>query len=510
MVRVRRAILSVSDKAGLVDFAKGLHDLGVDLLASDGTAKVLRNHGVAATPVAHVTGQEELLGGRVKTLHPRIHAALLARDEDREVLAALGVEPIDLAVVNLYPFEEAMRRGAPEGEAMERIDVGGVALIRSAAKNHARVAVVVRPARYPAILEALRRGDGTLDEATRRALAEEAFAYTAAYDAAIYRYFWRRRGAALPPELRMAFDRLAVLRYGENPYQEAAFYRDPFYDGVSLADAEQLHGKALSYNNILDLDAALQLALEFDEPAAVVIKHTNPSGVAVDEDLAAAYADAYACDPKAAYGSVVGLNRPVDEGTAKGMRRHFIEAVVAPDYDEAALAVLRRKRFLRIMRTGRPFERTDGLFHIAVRGGMLVQTVAFPQLGPGDLKVVTRRRPTRNEVEDMLFATKVCKHVKSNSIVLAKDRRTVGIGAGQMSRVDAVYLAGYKANERGEGSVLSSDAFFPFRDGIDAAADAGVVAIAQPGGSIRDQEVIDAADERGLAMVFTDLRLFKH
>ena len=512
MVEVHRALLSVSNKEGLADFARGLRSLGAILFATGGTATFLRSAGLTVADLEQITGRGAILGGRVKTLDPKVHGAILAvptSEAHMRDLAALGVERFDLVVVNLYPFSETIAKQAPDAEVIENIDIGGVALLRSAAKNAEHVAVLSDPGQYPSVLEELRR-TGTIARETRARLALEAFAVTSMYDAAISNWLSQRAGHSLPPHLRLAFAKVQDLRYGENPYQKAAFYRDPSERGLSLADADQLHGKELSFNNLLDFHAALDLALEFEDPAAVIIKHGNPSGVANRDELAEAYAAAYAGDPKAAYGCVVGFNRTVDLPTAKAMKGHFVEGILAPNFSADALDRLKKRENLRLLRPRGTWDARPGWQAIHIRGGFLVQTVASPALKPADLKVVTKAKPTDAQIRDLLFATKVAKHAKSNAVVLAADRATVAIGAGQVSRVDAVALAALKAGTRAKGSVLSSDAFFPFRDGIDEAGRAGVAAVLQPGGSIRDSEVIDAADEHGIAMVFSGVRFFKH
>jgi len=506
----RRAILSVSDKRGIVDFAKGLVALGYELLATDGTAKILRAERVPVRNVADYTGHPEVLGGRVKTLHPKIFAAILAPEGRTDELRKDGVEPMDLVVANLYPFEETIAKpGVSHADAIENIDIGGVALIRAAAKNANRVTVVVKPSRYPEVLEALRRGG--VPAPLREDLALEAFEYTSGYDAAIYNYLARRKGGLFPPALRLAMPKIADLRYGENPHQKAAVYRESV-PHASVGNAEKLNGREMSYNNFLDLDAALRIAMEFERPAAAVVKHTNPSGVAIAEVLADAYQTAQAADPISAYGGVVGVNRTIDVAMARAMKPHVLDAVIAPGYEPAALEILKQKKkgSLLIVQTRGEFRRDHGLDMVRVLGGLLVQTTDYPELRPASLKVVTKKAPTLEQVRDLLFATKVSRFVKSNSIVLAEGERTVGIGAGQMSRVDACMLACYKAKDAARGSVAVSDAYFPFRDGIDELANGGIASIAQPGGSIRDAEIIAAADEHGIAMVFTGLRLFKH
>lgn len=511
MVSARRALLSVSDKEGLVDFARGLHELGFEIISTEGTARTLKEAGIPSTTVSEYTGLKEGLGGRVKTLHPRIFAGILAPRGDEPDLQDLGARAIDLVVANLYPFEGVTAKSnVSEAEAIENIDIGGVSLIRAAAKNMERVAVVVSPKRYPDVLRVL-KDDGTLPQPLREDLALEAFEYTSRYDAAIYNYLCRRKRLTFPPAIRIAYEKAADLRYGENPYQKAALYREPIAV-ASAAAAEKLQGKELSYNNLVDVDSALRVALEFDRPAAAVIKHTNPCGVALADSLADAYEAAHSADPISAYGGVVGLNRAVDMPTAKAMKPHPLDAVIAPGYDAEALEILKRKKkgsFL-ILRTRGEFRRDHGLDMVRILGGLLVQTTDFPELHPESWKVVTKAAPTREQIRDLLFGIRVSKFVKSNSIVLTKGERTVGIGAGQMSRVDACMVACYKAREASRGSVAVSDAYFPFRDGLDELGKGGVVAVAQPGGSIRDAEVIEAADEHGIAMVFTGLRLFKH
>ena len=508
--RARFAILSVSNREGLVEFAHGLADAAYGLLATDGTARYLRAHTIAVRTVADYTGQPELLGGRVKTMHPKIFAGLLAAEEDAPALSRDGIELIDLVAANLYPFSEAIAKPrATHRDAVENIDIGGASLIRAAAKNAERVTVVVRPERYPEVLKAIRHG--TVPIALREALALEAFEYTSGYDATIFGYLWRRHGSiSIPPALRLALPKVTDLRYGENPYQHAALYADPAAPGSSLARAEQLHGKELSYNNLLDLDAALRLAHEFDRPAAAVIKHTNPSGTAIAASLAEAYTRAHDADPAAAYGCVVGLNRTVDDATAAAMKPHFVEAVVAPGYEPAAIERLRSKKDLRVLRARPPSAEATELEVVRISGGVLVQTLGPLEFDPRSWKVVTTSAPTTEQRRDMAFGVRVSRYVKSNSIVLADSETTVGVGAGQMTRVDASTLACMKAGPRARGSVAVSDAFFPFRDGIDALARGGVAAIAQPGGSIRDAEILAAAEEHGIAMVFTGLRLFRH
>ncbi len=514
MVSSRWALLSAFNKEGLEELSKELRGWGYRLMASQGTAKHLTSKGVTVEDVRNLTGWGELLAGRVKTLHPKILAGILARkdsSEDMRELEELEAAPIDVVVVNLYPFEEAVKANASIAEAQEKVDVGGVTLIRAAAKNWSRVSVLTSPSQYPDFIREVRSLEGEVSEETRRSLAVEAFAVTSRYEASIYNHLYHALGGkGFPPELRLAYSEAGRLRYGENPYQAAAFYRDPRYEGASVATSEEIFGRGLSFNNILDLDAAMELVMKFDRPTAAIIKHTNASGVASSDHMSEAYQLARATDPKSAYGCVVGFNRKVDEDTAMAMKKHFIEAVIAPDYEGGALEIFKGKKKLRVLRTGRGLAWEGCTQALGIRGGLLVQTRERVQLRPESLKVVSRVPPTKEQVSAMLFACKVLGHVKSNAIVLAKDERTVGIGSGQMSRVDSVILAGMKAGTEARGSVLASEAFFPFRDGIDEAAKVGVRAIVQPGGSIRDQEVIQAADEHGLAMVFTGVRIFKH
>jgi phosphoribosylaminoimidazolecarboxamide formyltransferase/IMP cyclohydrolase len=521
---IRRALVSVSDKTGLIELARTLAELRVELISTGGTHRVLKEAGLAVRDVSEVTGFPEILDGRVKTLHPRIHAGILAvRDNPRHaaVLAEQQIGPIDLVVCNLYPFEATVARpGVPHEEIIENIDVGGPSMIRAAAKNYPDVAVVTDPGQYPAIIEELRAEGGSLRLETRQRLAAAAFARTAAYDAAISAYFAEQLGPGeWPPVLALSFTKRLALRYGENPHQRAAFYVEPGCRHACVATAETLHGKELSYNNLLDLDSALNLVREFAQPAAVVIKHNNPCGAAVADTLEAAFRRAYEGDPQSAYGGILGFNRQVDEATAQQITEpgRFIECIVAPGYSEAAFHLLTTrptwKKNVRLLRTG-PLDigpdRARALDFRRVDGGLLVQTRDLPADDFADAKVVTKRAPTAAELADLRFAWLVCKHVKSNAIVLAKGGMVVGVGAGQMSRVDSVHLAVRKAGERVRGAVLASDAFFPFRDNIDEAARAGVTAVAQPGGSLRDADSIVACDEHGLAMLFTGARHFRH
>jgi phosphoribosylaminoimidazolecarboxamide formyltransferase/IMP cyclohydrolase len=523
---VGRALISVSDKARLAELAHGLAAHGVALLSTGGSAAALRAAGLAVTEVADHTGFPEMLDGRVKTLHPAIHGGILARRDDPAHMAALaqrGIAPIDLVVVNLYPFAATVARGADPETCIENIDIGGPALIRAAAKNHDSVAVVTDPADYPAVLEELQR-DGAIGAPLRRRLAAAAFAHTAAYDAAIAAWLAGQQGERFPPVLTLAAERRQLLRYGENPHQGAAFYAmrpvgAPPRPGV--ATARQLQGKALSYNNLNDTDAAFELVAELERPAVAIVKHANPCGVAVADSLAEAYQRALACDPVSAYGGIVAVNRPLDAATAEAIARLFVEVVIAPSVEAAGAAALAGKANLRLLEAGGlPDPAAPGLALRSLADGLLLQDRDAGRSDPGELRVVTRRAPSERELADLLFAFRVAKHVKSNAIVYARDGTTVGIGAGQMSRVDSSRIAAWKAREAAEaagepmsralGSVVASDAFFPFPDGLLAAAEAGATAVIQPGGSLRDDAVIAAADEAGLAMVFTGMRHFRH
>ncbi|MFQ5908326.1 MAG: bifunctional phosphoribosylaminoimidazolecarboxamide formyltransferase/IMP cyclohydrolase [Thermoplasmata archaeon] len=512
MVRSRTALLSASNKEGLEDLARELLAWDYTLVASEGTASYLSGKGLKVRRAADVTGWEEMFQGRLKTLHPALLAGILARRNepgDRADLEARGVEPIDVVAVNLYPLEPPSSASG-EGDPLAAMDVGGVTLVRAAAKNFRDVSVLTDPAQYPRFIRELRAGKGVVPEESRRAWAEEALALTSRYEASLYNRFTQDNPEAFPPDLRLAFDRAWSLRYGENPYQPAAFYRDPEFPGISVASSEELFGRDLSFNNILDLNAALELAMKFERPTAAIVKHTDACGVASAKTLPDAYLQARATDPKSAYGCVIGFNRVVDEETATALRPHFVEGIIAPDFGVDALKVLREKKKLRALRTGREIAWEPATQTWGVRGGMLVQTRSYLPLEAEDLKVVTQAQPTKDQVRGMLFAHRVLGSLKSNAVVLAKEERTVGLGGGQASRVDAVILACRKAGDEAEGSVLASDAFFPFRDGIDEAARGGVKAVLQAGGSIRDAEVIAAADEHGMAMAFTGVRVFKH
>jgi phosphoribosylaminoimidazolecarboxamide formyltransferase/IMP cyclohydrolase len=541
MMRVQRALISVSEKRGVVELGRALEALGVEILSTGGTAKLLREAGVAVRDVSEATGFPEMLGGRVKTLHPKIHGGILARRNLPEDLAALekhGIAPIDLVVVNLYPFAEAAARAETSAEGLiEEIDIGGPSLIRAAAKNCHAVGVVTSPDDYRQVMEEL-KANGCLSLETRVTLARKAFAVTAAYDSLIARALEEihvepsregpgglggtlKRGAAhgFPSFLAQPARKVLDLRYGENPHQRAALYR---LGAGGVANGRQLQGKELSYNNLLDLDAAWELASEFSEPAAVIIKHTNPAGVAVAATQPEAFERALACDPVSAFGGILGFNRPVTEATANAVGKLFVECVVAPGFERSAAEVFAKKKNLRLVEVRKADSsavHSSGIAGVgmtpewsarSISGGLLVQDKDRGQLDMTKLKTVTKRAPTAEEMAALLFAWVVCKHAKSNAIVYARDGRTVGVGAGQMSRVDSVKLAGMKAVLPVKGCVMASDAFFPFRDGLDAAAQAGITAVIQPGGSIRDQEVVKAADEHGIAMILTGMRHFRH
>ena len=532
LVKVRRALISVSDKTGIVEFARELKRFDVEIISTGGTAKALRDAGIEVRDVSDVTGFPEMMDGRVKTLHPLIHGALLGLRDNSEHIAAMrehNIEPIDMVVVNLYPFEQTiMREGVTLDEAVEQIDIGGPAMIRSAAKNFAYVAVVADTSHYDFIVHEMNQHDGALTSELRQELALDAFSLTSSYDESIQKYFNELEGKEYPiviaPDQLLNCDalvmhRISELRYGENPHQKAALYRleDPFRSDPSsdvdapagLAEAELLSGKEMSFNNYVDAEAAWQLVSDFDELACAIIKHTNPAGVGFGETTEEAYRRALACDSVSAFGGILAFNAPVDEAAASAATEIFTEVIIAPDFDEAALGVLRGKKNLRVLKIGET-QISEGLEYKQISGGMLVQTRDTHRLKREDLNVVTKRAPSDKEIDDLLFAWTVCKHTKSNAIVYARDKQTVGVGAGQMSRVDSVKIGAMRAQLPLAGSVLASDAFFPFRDGIDEAAKHGITAVIQPGGSVRDQEVIDAADEHGIAMVLTGVRHFKH
>ncbi|HEV2789726.1 MAG TPA: bifunctional phosphoribosylaminoimidazolecarboxamide formyltransferase/IMP cyclohydrolase [Solirubrobacterales bacterium] len=521
-VRVRRALISVSDKTGVADFAKGLAALGIEVLSTGGTATALREAGIEVTDVSQFTGQEEILGGRVKTLHPRLHAALLARRGDSEHMATLereGIEPIDVVCVNLYPFEQTVagHEVAPE-VAIENIDIGGPTMIRAAAKNHESVAVVVKPESYDAVLAELEETGGEICATTRHWLANEAFAQTARYDAAISRWF-STEYEDFPEHVAVAYEKVLDLSYGENPHQRAALYSEAGVRSHILSRVSKLHGRALSFNNVLDYDSARSLVGDFESPACVIVKHNNPCGVAIGEDALEAYLKALACDPISAYGGVIALNRPVGRELAEKLHENFVEVLSAPGYEDGALEVLQQKEAIRILdeeerRQANPTERDVK----RVLGGLLIQDRDGDPEPRELMEAVTKTEPTEQQWRDMCFAWTVSRRVRSNAIVIAKDGATLGIGAGQMSRVDSVRLAVEKCREaRGEeaasllaGSALASDAFFPFADGPELAIQAGTTAVIQPGGSKRDAEVIEACESAGVTMVFTKHRHFRH
>ena len=515
MLTVRRALISVSDKRGLVPFVSGLADLGVEIISTGGTCRALREAGIDVIEVSEKTGFPEIMDGRVKTLHPTIHGGLLGRrGTDEGVMAEHGIEPIDLLAVNLYPFEQTIaREDATIDDAIENIDIGGPAMIRAASKNHEGVAVVVDPDDYASVLVSLQKNELSLE--SRRRLAAKAYAHTASYDTAITRYLSKSlNDNTLGERILHAGSLVQRMRYGENPHQDAAFYIDQRAPKGSLATAEQLQGKALSYNNIADSDAALECVKQFANPACVIVKHANPCGVAVAENILAAYKKAFQTDPTSAFGGIIAFNRPLDAATAKAIiDRQFVEVIVAPSIEDDAAAVLGEKKNVRVLRTGELVESVSSFDFKKVSGGLLVQNTDMGRITADDLKVVTEKVPTSKQIDDMLFAWTVVKYVKSNAIIFCKDHMTIGVGAGQMSRVYSTRIAAIKAADEGldvKGSVMASDAFFPFRDGIDAAAETGIAAIIQPGGSMRDDEVIQAANEHGLAMVFTGMRHFRH
>ena len=529
MVTIRRALVSVSDKTGLANLARALGRFGVEILSTGGTARAMREAGARVIDVAEFTSAPEILDGRVKTLHPRIHGGLLGRPtaEHRAEMAAHGIEPIDLVVVNLYPFEATIARpGVHFGDAIENIDIGGPSMIRSAAKNHERVAVVVDPADYEALITELDHNQGALSATTRFRLATKAFGRTAAYDGAIANFLSALPAEApahdaaavpapFPATLTLQFQHGTVLRYGENPHQQAACYRQPQPPArPSVAFATVLQGKELSYNNLVDLESALETALEFNDPACVVIKHSNPCGAATAADCLSAYDLARACDPVSAFGGVVAFNRAVDGPLAARLAEIFLECIIAPSFDAAARAVLEGKKNLRLQAnggdSGPPPPALTGLTVRSLRGGLLAQTRDDVTALARDARVVSKRAPTAEELRALDFAWRIAKHVKSNAIVFCRGTVTVGVGAGQMSRVDSVRIAVEKAQSPTAGCVVASDAFFPFRDGLDAAARAGATAVIHPGGSVRDAEIVAAADEHGLAMVVTGMRHFWH
>jgi phosphoribosylaminoimidazolecarboxamide formyltransferase/IMP cyclohydrolase len=518
----RRALLSVSDKTGIVELARALDEHGVALLSTGGTFKTIQDAGVPVTEVAAHTGFPEMMDGRVKTLHPKIHGGILGRrGQDDVVMDEHGIDPIDAVFVNLYPFAETVARPDCTFElAIENIDIGGPAMVRSSAKNHQDVLVVVDPGDYERVIAEL--AGGGIDFEARKALAVKAFRHTARYDAMVSAYLGEAPGLGeesgpdrdFPESLTLTFDKAQDMRYGENPHQAAAFYRESGNLDGTIAGLNQLQGKALSYNNVADTDAALECVKVFEEPACVIVKHANPCGVAEAADINTAYELAFASDPTSAFGGIIAFNRPLDGPTLDSiLERQFVEVVIAPEVDEAAVSLARRKKNVRLLNSGPFTPRSRGLEMKRVGGGLLVQSADELCWGESGLDVKTERAPTDAELDDLSFAWKVAWFVKSNAIVYAKDRQTIGVGAGQMARVTSAIIAGIKAGDAGltvPGSVMASDAFFPFRDSIDAAAEAGITAIVQPGGSMRDEEVIQAANEHDIAMVFTGVRHFRH
>ncbi|MFP1886909.1 bifunctional phosphoribosylaminoimidazolecarboxamide formyltransferase/IMP cyclohydrolase [Lonsdalea quercina] len=523
---LRRALLSVSDKAGIVEFAQALSERGVELLSTGGTARLLADAGLPVTEVSDYTGFPEMMDGRVKTLHPKVHGGILARrGQDDAVMAQHDIQPIDMVVVNLYPFAQTVaKEHCTLADAIENIDIGGPTMVRSAAKNHNDVAIVVKNGDYSSIIDELDSHEGSLTDETRFDLAIKAFEHTAAYDSMIANYFGTlvpayhgdtsRPAGHFPRTLNLNFIKKQDMRYGENGHQQAAFYIEEEVKEASVATATQWQGKALSYNNIADTDAALECVKEFAEPACVILKHANPCGVAIGDSILDAYERAYKTDPTSAFGGIIAFNRELDEATAQAIvSRQFVEVIIAPSVSDAALRVTAAKQNVRVLTCGQWQQHIPSLDFKRVNGGLLVQDRDLGMVDASQLRVVTERQPTEAELRDALFCWKVAKFVKSNAIVYARDNMTIGIGAGQMSRVYSAKIAGIKAEDEGlvvEGSVMASDAFFPFRDGIDAAAAVGITCVIQPGGSIRDDEVIAAANEHGIAMLFTDMRHFRH
>lgn len=519
---VRRALISVSDKTGIVEFAQALHQRSVEILSTGGTYQLLREHDIPAIDISSYTGFPEMMDGRVKTLHPKVHGGILGRSgQDDAIMEEHGIQPIDLVVVNLYPFEQTIARSDCDlPMAIENIDIGGPTMVRSAAKNHKNTTIVVNTSDYQRVLAEMDASDNQVSDKTRFDLAVKAFEHTAYYDGAIANYLGTLTGdevaaETFPRTFNRQFNKVQDLRYGENAHQKAAFYIDHDEPAGSIATARQLQGKALSYNNIADTDAALECVKSFTQPACVIVKHANPCGVAVGTDTLEAYNRSYATDPTSAFGGIIAFNRKLDAITARTIiDRQFVEVIIAPEIDAEAEVVLKDKQNIRLLTCGAfPDVPAKQLDMKRVNGGLLVQDADTRLVGPSELKVVTERAPTEQEMTDLMFAWKVGKFVKSNAIVYAKNNQTIGVGAGQMSRVYSARIAGIKAADEGlevKGSVMASDAFFPFRDGIDAAASAGITAVIQPGGSMRDQEVIDAANQAGIAMVFTGVRHFRH
>ncbi len=509
---MKRALISVSNKNNITDFAKGLSELGIEVISTGGTLKSLQESGVDAIAIDEVTGFPEIMDGRVKTLHPKVHGGLLGKRSNPDHMKQMeenDIQPIDIVVVNLYPFKETLQKaGVSKEEIIENIDIGGPTMLRSAAKNFEDVLVIVDPEDYPRVLEALKVVNVSLE--LRQQLAAKVFRHTANYDAMIAGYFAGETGEEFPETYTVTYEKVQDLRYGENPHQAAAFYRAPLSTGLSLARAKQLHGKELSYNNIQDANAALEIVEEYSEPAAVAVKHMNPCGIGIADSLSQAFQSAYDADPVSIFGGIVALNREVDAATAEILSGIFLEIVVAPGFTNEALEILTQKKNIRLLEVD--MTQTKEVTHklTSVSGGVLIQHQDAGQVTADDIKVVTKRQPTEKEIADLLFAWKAVKHVKSNAIVLAKDNQTIGIGAGQMNRVGSAKIAIEQAGEKAQGSVLASDAFFPMPDTVENAIKAGVTAIIQPGGSKRDQDSIDVCDEHGIAMVYTNMRHFKH
>lgn len=524
---IRRALISVSDKTGIVEFAQALAERGVDILSTGGTARLLAEQGIAVTEVSDYTGFPEMMDGRVKTLHPKVHGGVLGRrGQDDDVMAKHGINPIDMVVVNLYPFAETVaKEGCTLADAVENIDIGGPTMVRSAAKNHKDVTIVVNASDYDRVIAEMDANDKSLTLETRFDLAIAAFEHTAAYDGMIANYFGtmvpsygeNKEGdeeSKFPRTFNQQFEKKQDMRYGENSHQAAAFYVEANPQEASVSTARQIQGKALSYNNIADTDAALECVKEFNEPACVIVKHANPCGVALGKDILEAYNRAYQTDPTSAFGGIIAFNQELDAETASAIvERQFVEVIIAPSVSAEAIEVVAAKKNVRLLECGEWTTKTTGFDVKRVNGGLLVQDRDQGMVSQDDLKVVSKRQPTEEELKDALFCWKVAKYVKSNAIVYAKGDMTIGVGAGQMSRVYSAKIAGIKAADEGlevAGSVMASDAFFPFRDGIDAAAEAGIKCVIQPGGSMRDDEVIAAADEHGMAMIFTGMRHFRH
>lgn len=516
MLSVKRALISVSDKSGIVEFAKGLEELGVEIISTGGTLKTIQDAGVNVIGIEEVTKFPEMMDGRVKTLHPVVHGGILARRDLQEHLDKAkehSIGLIDMVVVNLYPFEATVKKeGVPLQDVIENIDIGGPSMIRSAAKNHASVAVVVDPGQYEGILEELKAGG--LSDGTLQKLAVEAFAQTSRYDTTIFNHLYEEyiEEDVLPSHIRLSYEKVQDCRYGENPYNKGAFYKDPMAKGVTVHGLEQLHGKELSYNNFMDVDAATNIVMEFKEPAVAIIKHTNPCGAAIGDTLSEAFKKALESDPKSAFGSIIALNRTCDMATAEQIDSFFTEVIIAPDFEPEVLELFKKKKNRRIMKANMELadqEFVGNRFRM-VKGGILVQSSEHPNITNDDMKVVTKAQPTDDQLKAMEFGIKIARHIKSNTILLVDGTKTVGVGAGQMSRVDAAHMAIFKAGEKAKGSIVISDAYFPFRDGLDTCVEAGAVAVIQPGGSRGDPEVIAAADEHGIPMVMMGKRLFNH